>query len=304
MPSLNDRCSHHPLHNHRCYLWQHTGHHLITFIAVPSLMFHFPTPEATISPTTTATLVSPSSMATTTTAATSRAMLNWHPVWRVISTASVRPPSPTNPTTVKDYDGGVNIPLYETPEGSVQFYRNALGHLNQITYAFGIVGRVRENKGKRQVRNSLLPPNDSKLDLLHVTDATEALGLKDVELVKSVSDKPFDLLRPSARHHSLFKAQARNTADPEKGKYTLIRDAEDFQPGTLDKPLPCFGCGIGWFSFLVGFAFPLMWYYATILYFGNYYRKDPRERAGLAASAVCAMACTVILLIVTMVLLF
>ncbi|KAG5559162.1 hypothetical protein RHGRI_008920 [Rhododendron griersonianum] len=118
----------------------------------------------------------------------------------------------------------------------------------EITYAFGIVGRVRENKGKRQVRNSLLPPNDNKLDLLHVTDATEAHGLRDVELVKSVSDKPFDLLRPSARHHSLFKAQARNTADPEKGKYTLIRDAEDFQPGTLDKPLPCFGCGIGWFS--------------------------------------------------------
>lgn len=29
-----------------------------------------------------------------------------------------------------------------------------------------------------------------------------------------------------------------------------------------------------------------MWYYATVLYFGNYYRKDPRERAGLAASAI------------------
>ncbi|KVH92978.1 hypothetical protein Ccrd_005027 [Cynara cardunculus var. scolymus] len=28
-----------------------------------------------------------------------------------------------------------------------------------------------------------------------------------------------------------------------------------------------------------------MWYYATILYFGNYYRKDPRERTGLAASS-------------------
>lgn len=40
------------------------------------------------------------------------------------------------------------------------------------------------------------------------------------------------------------------------------------------------------FSFLLGFAFPLMWYYATILYFGNYYRRDPRERAGLAASAI------------------
>jgi len=39
-------------------------------------------------------------------------------------------------------------------------------------------------------------------------------------------------------------------------------------------------------SFLLGFVCPLMWYYATILYFGNYYHKDPRERAGLAASAI------------------
>ncbi|XP_058206584.1 uncharacterized protein LOC131320054 isoform X2 [Rhododendron vialii] len=141
------------------------------------------------------------------------------------------------------------------------------------------------NKLPEYSLNQPLVERENKKEL--VSYATEAHGLRDVELVKSVSDKPFDLLRPSARHHSLFKAQARNTADPEKGKYTLIRDAEDFQPGTLDKPLPCFGCGIGWFSFLVGFAFPLMWYYATILYFGNYYRKDPRERAGLAASAVC-----------------
>lgn len=37
---------------------------------------------------------------------------------------------------------------------------------------------------------------------------------------------------------------------------------------------------------LLGFAFPLMWYYATFLYFGNYYQKDPRERAGLAAAAI------------------
>jgi hypothetical protein len=33
-----------------------------------------------------------------------------------------------------------------------------------------------------------------------------------------------------------------------KGKYALIRDSEDFQTGIYDKPLPCFGCGIGWFS--------------------------------------------------------
>lgn len=34
----------------------------------------------------------------------------------------------------------------------------------------------------------------------------------------------------------------------EKGKYTHIKDLEDSQLGTYDKPLPCFGCGIGWFS--------------------------------------------------------
>lgn len=39
-------------------------------------------------------------------------------------------------------------------------------------------------------------------------------------------------------------------------------------------------------SLLLGFVFPIMWYFATILYLCNYYRKDPRERAGLAASAI------------------
>ncbi|MBA0629958.1 hypothetical protein Godav_002096 [Gossypium davidsonii] len=74
------------------------------------------------------------------------------------------------------------------------------------------------------------------------------------------------------------------------GEYALIRDAENPQLSIYDKPLPCFGCGIGWFSLLLGFVFPLMWYYATILYFGNYYHKDPRERAGLAASAIAVSA--------------
>ncbi|KAF6172067.1 hypothetical protein GIB67_029485 [Kingdonia uniflora] len=39
-------------------------------------------------------------------------------------------------------------------------------------------------------------------------------------------------------------------------------------------------------QFLLRFIFPVMWYYATVLYFGNYYHKDPREMAGLAASAI------------------
>lgn len=132
----------------------------------------------------------------------------------------------------------------------------------------------------------------------------EGVGLRsDLELAKSVSDKHLDLLRPSARYHSIFKGQISDPEDQEKGKYTLIRD-DDSQLGTFDKPLPCFGCGIGWFSFLLGFAFPLMWYFATILYFGNFRRKDPRERAGLAASAICAMACSVILFAVALIFLF
>ncbi|CAL5398546.1 unnamed protein product [Camellia sinensis] len=152
-----------------------------------------------------------------------------------------------------------------------------------------IMGRVKEKEGNIQLTNGLRPFNDYILELLHATDATieEGESLRNgLELVRSVSDKHFDLLRPSARYNSLFKGQPTDMGDP-KGKYTLIRDADDFQLGTFDKPLPCFGCGIGWLSFLLGFVFPLMWYYAAILYFGNYYRKDPRERAGLAASAIC-----------------
>ncbi|KAK7389645.1 hypothetical protein VNO78_24862 [Psophocarpus tetragonolobus] len=81
--------------------------------------------------------------------------------------------------------------------------------------------------------------------------------------------------------------------DQTKGEHAPTRDTENPLLGKFDKPLPCFGCGIGWFSLLLGFVFPLMWYYATILYFGNYYRKDPRERAGLAASAIAALLFTI-----------
>ena len=38
---------------------------------------------------------------------------------------------------------------------------------------------------------------------------------------------------------------AGHAQDREKGRYTLIRDSDE---GLYDKPLPCFGCGIGWFS--------------------------------------------------------
>jgi len=33
-----------------------------------------------------------------------------------------------------------------------------------------------------------------------------------------------------------------------KRRYTLVKDVDDMETGAYDKPLPCFGCGIGWFS--------------------------------------------------------
>ncbi|XP_028795459.1 60S ribosomal protein L18a-like protein [Neltuma alba] len=89
--------------------------------------------------------------------------------------------------------------------------------------------------------------------------------------------------------------------DQRNGEYAPIRDSEDEQSGKFDKPLPCFGCGFGWFFLLLGFVCPLFWYYATILYFCNYYQKDPRERAGLAASAIAALIFTIAALITVVV---
>ena len=42
--------------------------------------------------------------------------------------------------------------------------------------------------------------------------------------------------------------QEKDACDHTKNKYTLLKDVEDLQIGLYDKPLPCFGCGIGWFS--------------------------------------------------------
>ncbi|ONI15474.1 hypothetical protein PRUPE_3G044700 [Prunus persica] len=88
------------------------------------------------------------------------------------------------------------------------------------------------------------------------------------------------------------------------GNYSPIRDQEDPILGIFDKPLPCFGCGIGWFSLLLGFVFPVMWYYAAFLYFGKYYHRDPRERTGLQASAIAALICTTAVFIVVAVFVF
>ncbi|KAJ6327638.1 hypothetical protein OIU76_004700 [Salix suchowensis] len=89
------------------------------------------------------------------------------------------------------------------------------------------------------------------------------------------------------------KGHSTDAMNHREDGYVPIRDVEDAQLGMFDKPLPCFGCGIGWFFFLLGFVFPLMWYFSTILYFGKYYNKDPRERSGLAACAIAAITFTV-----------
>ena len=111
-----------------------------------------------------------------------------------------------------------------------------------------------------------------------------------------------------------------DVVDHKNGAYAEIKDVENPELGMFDKPLPCFGCGIGWFSWvltallsmcacvfvadeffcarvyvdqctcfcslLLGLVCPLLWYYATFLYFQKYYQRDPRERDGLAANAV------------------
>lgn len=96
-------------------------------------------------------------------------------------------------------------------------------------------------------------------------------------------------------------------AKPDQGKYTLIRSNSDeylVEPylygGLYDEPLPCFGCGVGWFTFLLGFVFPPLWYYAAFLYLRKYSRKNPRERPGLGASAIAALVCTVAAVILTL----
>ncbi|CAA3010848.1 60S ribosomal protein L18a-like protein isoform X3 [Olea europaea var. sylvestris] len=86
--------------------------------------------------------------------------------------------------------------------------------------------------------------------------------------------------------------------------YASIRGVEDNHLGIYDKPLPCFGCGIGWFFLLLGFVCPLLWYYATILYFGKYYHKDPRERMGLSANVIAALIFTVAVVITIAVVVF
>uniref|UniRef100_A0A452Y587 Uncharacterized protein n=1 Tax=Aegilops tauschii subsp. strangulata TaxID=200361 RepID=A0A452Y587_AEGTS len=58
--------------------------------------------------------------------------------------------------------------------------------------------------------------------------------------------------------------------------------------------------GVG---FLLGFLCPLIWYIAALLYCCKYYNRDPRERPGLAASALLAIMFTAATIITLSVLL-
>ncbi|XP_043691704.1 60S ribosomal protein L18a-like protein [Telopea speciosissima] len=88
------------------------------------------------------------------------------------------------------------------------------------------------------------------------------------------------------------------TEAPDEGMCSLRPHKGSYLIGIYDKPLSFCGCGIGWFFFVFGFVFPPLWYYATVLYVRNQSLKDPRERAGLAASAIAALICSVVVLAV------
>ncbi|XP_076906213.1 large ribosomal subunit protein eL20z-like [Bidens hawaiensis] len=63
-------------------------------------------------------------------------------------------------------------------------------------------------------------------------------------------------------------------------------------PGTpvvIDRrPLPCCGCGVGWFLFLVGFFFgAIPWYVGAFILL--FVRVDHREKPGLIACTIAAI---------------
>lgn len=91
--------------------------------------------------------------------------------------------------------------------------------------------------------------------------------------------------------------------ESSSGVYIAVEDESSYS-GMFDKPLPCFGCGVGWLLFLLGIIFPISWFCGTILYLTNYSKSDPRERAGLGACAAAALICTFIGAILVLVLIF
>ncbi|KAI3824627.1 hypothetical protein L1987_06091 [Smallanthus sonchifolius] len=60
-------------------------------------------------------------------------------------------------------------------------------------------------------------------------------------------------------------------------------------PVVIDRrPLPCCGCGIGWFLFFIGFFFgAIPWYLGAFILL--FVRVDYREKAGLVACTIAAI---------------
>ncbi|KAL6144511.1 hypothetical protein ACLB2K_055203 [Fragaria x ananassa] len=115
-----------------------------------------------------------------------------------------------------------------------------------------------------------------------------------IELSATVASQRLPLRPRGEVRDSLWNTWIRghstDAVNHKNGHYVPFGGPEDPELEKFDKPLPFCGCGIGWFSLLLGFVFPVMWYYAAFLYFWKYYDKDPRERSGLGASAVAALA--------------
>ncbi|KAF2531534.1 hypothetical protein F2Q70_00033106 [Brassica cretica] len=79
----------------------------------------------------------------------------------------------------------------------------------------------------------------------HMAENVKEHGDGSAELVKSMGDNKYaSLMRPAGRYYSAIK----DVMVCGKGRYTLVKDVDDVENGAYDKPLPCFGCGIGWFS--------------------------------------------------------
>ncbi|CAH2070820.1 unnamed protein product [Thlaspi arvense] len=74
-------------------------------------------------------------------------------------------------------------------------------------------------------------------------DTKPVSGNVRTELVKFIADRHANLMKPAARYYSTLK-----DAISGKRRYTLVKDAADMETGVYGKHLPCFGCGIGWFS--------------------------------------------------------
>lgn len=79
------------------------------------------------------------------------------------------------------------------------------------------------------------------------------------------------------------------------GNYMSTSTTQSYVGLHQNGPLPCCGCGIGWWSFLMGFVFPFFWYYGAFCFFAPQYRSELRERPGLIACVMAAFVNTMAL---------